>query len=105
MFIIKASHYGQDGTYSKEEETATNEVWARTKYRRKLMRWVNILDCFHINVVDSYGEIRDFEHLTIVTQDLINKRQYELLLIMIDENNRRDDTTISFHLEIIEDKD
>jgi hypothetical protein len=43
MFIIKMKFVGKDGTYTIEEESATDEIWACMKKERILKRWHNIL--------------------------------------------------------------
>ena len=52
MFIIKMKHVGKDGTYTKQEESATDEHWTDMKYRRMLQNWYHIL-CDDIKVHDD----------------------------------------------------
>ena len=43
MWIIKMKHVGKDKTYTKQEESATNEQWAKIKYQRMIVNWYHIL--------------------------------------------------------------
>ena len=59
----------EKGIYSKEEETATNELWLKMKKERMIYRWLNIL-CPHITIC-SFTPINE------------NNMMYELKLKLI----------------------
>ncbi len=90
MWIVKSCHVGKDGTYSKEEETATDEEWARKKYRRKLRRWVEILKCKNVVLCDADEDEEfelDFKDQTKDIQDSINECQLYILNKQIGEGS------------------
>jgi hypothetical protein len=49
MWIIKMKFVGKDDTYTIQEESATDESWAKIKYQRMLQNWYHIL-CRDIQV-------------------------------------------------------
>lgn len=54
MWIIKMKFVGKDGTYTIQEESATDEACADIKYNRMLKNWHNIL-CHDVIGKELYG--------------------------------------------------
>ena len=60
MWIIKCQFVGNQGTYTKEEENATTEEYAKMKYTRMLDKWAGILSKGTLQLYDGdkHNEIK-----------------------------------------------
>jgi len=83
----------EKGIYTKEEETATNELWLQVKKKTMIDRWLNIL-CPHLTI-SSFTQINEINMMYEYKFKLI--QMYLEIINKIDNGQR----TFSITEEII----
>ena len=89
-----------EGIYTKEEETATDDM-VLFKEERMLDRWLKIL-CPHIDFT-TFMEILPKQEVSSFKEDQDNRRylKYKLILETLDSMNQQEkDNKVQRHLEI-----
>lgn len=98
MFLVKLKHVGKEGTFTIEEQSATDEVWAQKKYTRMIVKWFEIL-CPHIDWVKYQIQMAlcsNEDENTIAIECICNHLKYL---------NSQDNANRSFSISIFEDED
>jgi hypothetical protein len=92
-------HVGKDGTYTIEEESATDKIWAQIKYQKIIDKWFKIL-CPFIDWQRYYSEWALIQN----KNDPINEDTLKIEIINqhIEALNEYDNNNRSFGITVTE---
>ena len=107
MYLIKTKFIGKDGTFTKEEESATTECWRDIKYKSSIEKWFHII-CRHTDSTILFNTRYGYEELDSIRETKCDMFLFEsnyLLKFMqnyISFLNNDDGKNRSFTIEIEE---
>ena len=92
MYKIELFFQSENGIYTKEEETASNDYYKDLKHNRMLNRWIKIL-CPHIDIDKYLSDLR-FKGFNLTDENKytmmidVIKREIEYQNTLFNENKK-----------------
>ena len=81
----------EKGIYTKEEETATDEMWLKIKKERMIHRWYNIL-CPHLTIINYASPSLKLIH----EKNMIYEYEFKLIQMYLEMINKIDNGQRTF---------
>ena len=98
MWIIKLEFIGDQGFYTKEEESASCETYAKMKYERMINKWADILK------IPIIGEVYYYDDENKQVNDKVEYK-LELIKLELKRKNKITKTTSTFEIKMFEQND